>query len=60
MREDNLSAAQMRTIIMERMSTDVMNQVIRMDVDNVEGWLHPSAPGHLDDAAPDGPPPVYL
>ena len=60
MREDKLSAAQMRTIIMERIAGDVMNQVIRMDVDNVEGWLHPSAPGQVDDAALDGLPPVPL
>ena len=51
MKEDKLNAAQMRTIIMERIAGDVMNQVIRMDVVNVEAWLHPSAPGHVDDAA---------
>ena len=43
---------------MERIVGDVMNQVIRMDVDHVEGWLRPSAPGHADDAAPAGLPPV--
>ena len=49
----------MRTIIMERIAGDVMNQVIRMDVDQVEGWLHPSAPGQPDAAAPGGQLPVY-
>ena len=59
MKEDTLNSAQMHSIIMERISSDVMNQVIRMDVDNVEGWLHPSAPGRVDDAAPAEQPPDY-
>ena len=36
LREDSMNSGQMRTIIMERIAGDVMNQVIRMDVDNVE------------------------
>ena len=36
LKEDTLNSSQMRTIIMERIAGDVMNQVIRMDVDNVE------------------------
>jgi hypothetical protein len=36
MKEDTLNAFQMRTIIMERIAGDVMNQVIRMDVDQVD------------------------
>ena len=50
MKEDKLSSAQMRTIIMERIAGDVMNQVIRMDVDHVEG--------RVDESVPDGLPPV--
>ena len=37
MKEDKLNSAQMRSIIMERIAGDVMNQLIRMDVDHVEG-----------------------
>ena len=59
LREDTMNSGQMRTIIMERIAGDVMNQMVRMDVDNVEGLLIPGAPGQLDEAAPDGLPPVY-
>ena len=48
MKEGKPNSAQMRTNITERIVGDVMNQVVRMDVDNVEGWLHPSAPGLVD------------
>ena len=34
--EDTLSAAQVNTIIMERIAGDAHNQVIRMDVDQIE------------------------
>ena len=40
MPEDSLNAAQVKTIIMERIAGDVQDQVIRMDVDQIEtrGW----------------------
>ena len=50
MKEDNLSSAHMHTIIMERIAGDVMNQVIRVHVDHVEG--------RFAEAAPDGFSPV--
>ena len=59
LREGAMNSGQMRTIIMERIAGDVMNQMVRMDVDHVEGLLHPGAPGKLDEATPDGLPPVY-
>ena len=49
-KEDKLNSAQMRTIIVERIAGDFMNQVIRMDVDHLEG--------RVDEAARDGLPPV--
>ena len=59
MKEDKLNSAQMRNIIMERIAGDVMNQVIRMDVDHVEGRvdeaphdeLPPTPPGHQEEWA---------
>ena len=54
MREDTLSAAQIRTIVMERIAGDVMNQVIRMDVDAVEAAeavLPAEPPGQQEELA---------
>ena len=46
-----MNAGQMRTIIMERIAGDFMNQVVRMDVDNVETcntelWKSPDVHGN--------------